>query len=502
MDEVDVVRPHGARSGRGVLAFVAALVGLTLIFIRERSGEVGLWDWDTYGRMHFIHHYRPDVWVDGHLMYHGVMRVVMAVGLSDLAAIQVITAASAAGFLCLLWWLCHREALSRAHTWLVLAAATIGSPGLVELFLIAEDNMLYLPVVLAVCGLLYLKHADRRDAIRRGVAVGVLIAAAMLINVSLLVMLGIIAAAPLLWVRDRTRALGVVVAGASALATYYLAHIVPFPGAKNALHQFLPQALELRDFAQSTTPLVSLARFEQYRGGLRAIGLAPSVHLMNAGPWLSTVLLGVLPKLVAGLWLALAVWLVRWRRTELLAGMRTRLDLVALVAIGLAFPYFYEPNLIERWDLFWVACLFALVPFFKLRPSRTAVALVVAIVTLQGVGTVVAIAHHYGVAWAQPQLAQARAMANDVRARNSKVVLLSADIDRLLLADIVFRSGPRTIYLLARDGACFRMLDLVEVPVELAEVQRVVAAAHASVYVDLAVSPSMLGALGLAPPPR
>ncbi len=499
----EVEPPRSPRGARGALTVLAVFVGLTVVLVAARAGEVGLWDWDTYARMHFIHHYEPHIWVDGHILYTGVMRVLMALGLGDAAAIVVLSAASAAGFVCLLWWICRREGLAPVPTALVLAGGTIGSPGLVELFLMAEDNLLYLPVVLGMCWLLYLRHGERRDAIRRGIGIGALVAAAILINVSLLVILGLFAAAPIMAVRDRTRALGLGVALAAAVATYYLAHVVPFGGAKIALHEFLPQALGLKDFSHSTTPLLSLARFEQYRGGLRAIGVAPSIHLMSAPPWLTTLMLGVIPKLVVVLWAAVGVWLVRWRREELRAAFTTRLDLLALIAVGAAFPFFYEPYMIERWDLFWVGAVFGLVPLFKLRPSRVVVALVAAAIALQGVGTVVTVLHHHGVAWPTPGLVEARATARLVRERYPGVVVMDLGRDRLLLAEFRRRSGTRRVVLVGeRDGAvtCIRMVDLIEVPSDLAEVQRALAEAQGPSYFDPELSPRVREALTPAAP--
>jgi hypothetical protein len=273
---------------------------------------------------------------------------------------------------------------------------------------------------------------------------------------------------------------------------------VPFNGAKVAVHEFLPQALQLKDFSQSTTPLISLARFEQYRGGLRSIGLAPSLHAMSAGPWLTALLQSVLPKLLVVLWAALGVWLVRWRRDELRAAFATRLDLLALIAVAGVFPYFYEPYMIERWDLFWVGCVFGLVPFFKLRPSRIAIGLVVAIVALQGIGTVVTVAHHYGVAWPTPGLAEERATARQIRDRGSaRVVVMSTARDRLLLADFIQQLGRPLAYLAGeRDGALtfVRLVALVEVPVDLAEVQNALGD-RSQTFIDPTLPPRVLDAL-------
>ncbi|MCX5747211.1 MAG: hypothetical protein NT062_32475 [Proteobacteria bacterium] len=483
-------------TGRRRLARAAIVVGtfvaITLVLVRERSGEVGLWDWDTYSRLQFIHRYRPDLYLDGHLLYHGVMRALMSVGLGDVMAVATTTAMGAAAFLCLMHWICRRAALGRGPTWLVMVAATVGSPGLVALFLMAEDNVLYLPVVLAIFYVVAQPPGDRRSAVWRGISLGGLLAAAMLINVSLLVMLFAFPAGLVswFWLRDRLRVLSATIAMGAAIVFYHLAHLVPFAGAKNALHEFLPQAVHLQDFQQSSTPLVSLARFAEYRGGLRAMALAPSVHLMDLPPSVRWVLVGLMPKIVFVLAACLVGWLVRFRAAELRAVLRTRFELLALFGIGLVFPYFYEPALIERWDVFWVGALFALVPFFQVRPSRVAVGLLVAILSMQGVGSLVAIAHHYGLAFADPSLSRMRAIAHEVVERNDNPMVLDFSIDRLRMADLTYRVGPRLVFLVRDEGGaltCSRLYDLLEVPVDLAELQQALRGKHA--YFDPALSP-------------
>jgi hypothetical protein len=409
----------------------------------------------------------------------------------------------AAAFLLLLGWICRRAQLSVGATWVVMTAATLGSPGLVALFLMAEDNVLYLPVVLGIYALMDQRDADRHAAIRRGIGLGALLAVAMLINVSLLVMLFALPAGFVLWLwlRDRVRALGLLVAFVSAFVIYYLAHVFPFTHAKIALHEFLPQALRLQDFAaKSNTPLFSLARFEEYRGGLRAIALTPNIHLMNQTSGLRIVLLQILPKVLFVLAALLVGWLIRYRGAALRTVLRTRLDLVGLLAIGLVFPYFYEPALIERWDVFWVGCLFGLVPFFKSRPSRFAIGLVVAMISIQGIGTITTIAHHYGVAWQNPALGRMRLAAREVTEQNRNPVVLAYDVDRLLLADFSFRTGGRVAYLVREDGGevtCFRLVNLIEQAISVAELQQ--ALQGKSSYIDPALSPNVRRVLGLAP---
>ena len=43
-----------SRSARGALNFGGAFLALVVLLVLERRGEVGLWDWDTYGRTLFI----------------------------------------------------------------------------------------------------------------------------------------------------------------------------------------------------------------------------------------------------------------------------------------------------------------------------------------------------------------------------------------------------------------------------------------------------------------
>jgi hypothetical protein len=489
------------KRARSWLRGAGAFVALTVALVLARRGEVGLWDWDTYGRLKFIHHYQPDRFLDGHVLYHYLMRGLMNVGLRDVTAVVVVTALGAAAFLWLLAWICRREGLSLPATALVLVAATFGSPGLVELYLLTEDNVLYLPVVLGIFYVAFQAGGERRAVLRRGVWLGLLFAVGILINVSLLVLLFALAVAPLLAKREPLRARGLVVAGGTALVAYYAAHVFPFTGAKAALHEFLPQALRLADFQQSNTSLFSMARLDQYLGGLRATALTPSVHLMRLPPGLYALLTGALPHVLAALALCLAGWVLLFRGGSLRAALWVRLDLLALFGVAVVFPYFYEPALIERWDVLWVGCLFALVPFLRSKPSNFAVGLVALMIALQAVGTTVAVAHHYGKAWADPAFVQMRAAAGEVRERHSDPLVLPFWVDRLLLADLTNQVPGRTIYLVRDDGAelaCFRIVDLMERPVSPREVRRALRVG-AHVYVDPALSPHTLGLLGREP---
>ncbi|HEY3450326.1 MAG TPA: hypothetical protein VGK67_28485 [Myxococcales bacterium] len=479
------------------VVLVPSLCALAALLVWVRSADEGLWDWDTYGRLLFLYHYQPELWLDGHVLYHYLVRAFMQVGIAPITGIFWITAGSAAALVGVAFWICRREGLSKAATALVLLAATLGSPGLVSLFLLTEDNLLYAPMLLAFYYLQALEPSDER---RRSVVSGLLLAAGILTNVSLLVLLFAAAAAPFLWKTQRRRALGVLLGAGTAVVAYHLAHLFPFTGAKNAMHEFLPQALRLRDFRLSDAPLFSLARVDQYLGGLRAMALTPSVHLMALPPLWRVALLSWLPKLLAALYLALAALLLsRAGLAATVSTLKRRLDLVALFGITAVFPYLYEPALIERWDLFWLALLLGLVLLLKARPPRPVVGLLVAAVAIQTAGGGLAIAHHFGKVFAEPGFTQMRAFARDVRQRGSDPLVLPFSVDRLLLADLTFRAPGRAIYLVRDAGdklECFRLFDLMEQPAPLSELQARVRASR-DVFVHPSLSRHSVELLGL-----
>jgi hypothetical protein len=344
----------------------------------------------------------------------------------------------------------------------------------------AEDNVLYFPVVL---GIFCLQYQIGGRVLLRGLALGALLGIAMLINISLLVLvLALVPAAALVAIRDRRRALGIVVAIATAVALYYLPHVT---GSRVALHEFLPKALGLEDFGTATAPLVSLERFELYRSGLRAIAVAPDLHQMVVPAGLRWTLLELLPWFVAACALGLGGTIVTTRSRELWHAALARIDLVATLAVGVVFPYFYEPFLIERWDVFWIGALFVLAQLLR-KPTRLVVGIAIAMICAQSIGTLVTIGHHYG-RWPDPHLQQARIVARDIALRNRDVVVLSYAIDRVVLADFLFRIGgePR-VFLVRPDGACFRVVFLGEYTVTLADVRWAVQTGRRP-YIDPAV---------------
>lgn len=461
------------------LAAVAFVV-VTLVLAAVLASSVGLWDWDTYQRLQFIGVYRPDLTADTHILYHHGMRALLALGVGPSPGVVLLTAASASVYVVLVGWLALRQGLRGGRLALVLVAATLASPGLVSLVLLREDNVPYLPLVLGVFALLHRDDADDRATTRSALGIAALLAAGMLLNISLLVVPLALAPVPLWWRSHRTRARRAAIAVVGAFAIYYAVHLLVFRDARIALHEFLPQALQLRDPTVASAPLLSLARVGQYLGGLRATALDPSVHLMQLPSAVHTALVVVAPKLLAGLYLALGVATIRRHGAALARELRARLDVVAAGAVAIVFPYLYEPVLVERWDLAWVGLVFALIVLLARAPSRWMVGLVVAIVSVQSIGGIVTLVHHRGHAFADPRFVEVRAVAHELRARDRDLVLLPFTYDRLLLADLTTRAPGRQVYLVRDDGpevTCVGVFYLTEHPVPLADVRAALARA-------------------------
>ena len=180
-----------------------------------------------------------------------------------------------------------------------------------------------------------------------------LLGLALLINITVLIFFVIGPVGLVAWVIGRraeaTRAL--VTIGA-CLLTYYGFHAVSGYGADIALHEYLVKAASLEDYGEDTAPTLSWLRVQQFAWGARAMFLTPGIYRMDLPTDLDTIVRGVLPIVVLGLYVALALWTLRKRQ----GGEATVWPLLpaSVVGVSVAFPYFYEPLLIERWDLFWL----------------------------------------------------------------------------------------------------------------------------------------------------
>lgn len=477
--------------------WIGAFVALSALLAGLLVADHGLWDWDTYQRVQFLPEYRDDLVADTHILYHHAIRALMALGLSPNGGIVVVTATSAAAFLLLVVHAAIRAGLSRRAQVLVMIGASLASPGLVSLFVLREDNLPYLPLLFALYALLYREDRERASAVRAGIVGGVLVALGMLLNISLLVIpIGLVPVC-LLWRWMPLRALRAAVLVGVTFAAYYLIHLTVFHGARIALHEFLPQALALRD-PTTQLPLFSTTRLEQYLGGLRAIALHPSVHLMRMSDTVHAALVVVLPKVLAGLYVLVAVDTLRRDRRAVWKAVWRRVDVVAIAGVALGFPYLYEPFLIERWDIMWSGLVLLLVVYRARTPSRLARVSIIAIVVIQSLGTVVTIAHRDADAFVDPEQVRLRTATARLHEERRHPLIFATDIDRAYLAEIATRTQGQPLYLLGeRDGEvrAYRVLFLDEQPAPLDEVRAALAGAHLP-YLDARLTPRMRAAIG------
>ncbi|PIE17293.1 MAG: hypothetical protein CSA65_09310 [Proteobacteria bacterium] len=480
------------------LRSLGVFAALTLLAFWLCGAREGLLDWDSYARFFFLSEYRPDLYHDTHQLYHRLLLLMRGMGLPLLVAERLLTASSYAAFLTLLWRIGRREGLSLRGLAFVLVLASLGSPGLLALLLSFEDNVAYFPFLVLFYYNLMRSASTRHDNLRYGVFAGLALALGLLINVTLLIFLFAGASLPLLLaLRLRAQASRLALTLATALLVYYVVYLTILHGSRVALHEVLPQALQLRDFQQSDTPLLSFARLEQYLGGMRAIALAPTVHFMQLPRWLRSPLLTFLPLALFALYLAAALLIARHREPRSREVERPLL-VPALFALALAFPFFYEPALIERWDIVYVGVVLLIVRSLG-RPQLPLLRSVLALMLLvQCAGGVLVLTNHYGLTYVDPALENTRKLAARARREGLRLLVLPNTTRRPYLAFLRHHTPGVLIYLAWREGGQLRVRMLVG----LREVEMPASALRSRVlrgtraFFDPRLDPWIVGALG------
>lgn len=497
---------RGPRAGRGDVStnplwkqwlFCLCAVGVAtaaLFFIQ--SGQSSYLDSDTYGRIAFIENYQPqNTAADAHILYHHLLAAAIHLpGVTPERGVFLLTALFFALFLATVFWVCRQHQLSVPNQRLIFWAVTLGSPGLVSLFYLAEDNVAYFPILFLLFHLLLRPAAEVRSNVKIAVLCGVLVALGMLLSVTVLVFLGLVVVVPFALIAERTDVvLRIGITIAVALAVYYLAHALLFPGCAFALNDYAKQAIDLKDYTASATDqmlrqsqsyssemvnhvprLFSLERMHLYLGGLRSISIAPTLHttslyegdpavLVNLGfarLGLTELILFVYALGFAATVVAIGVWFVR-QGGGARESFRQRPMLWALVAIAFGFPYAYEPHLIERWDIGWLLLLYLLV---RGLASGTLPAVlrnaVIAMLLLQSVGSVALAANHYGLLFRSEELTRFDSLARQARESNACAAVESIDDFGRGETYFAYRSGIETRIVISthQDSPTFALL--------------------------------------------
>lgn len=468
---------------------IALLAGALYLALNDTA----LLDWDTYQRLLFIEHYRSDFGADTHVLYHLLLRGLLGLGLTPLQAVFFVTATGWGLFLIAAAGVARARGLRGAPLVTTVVIAAVASPGLVSLVLSAEDNVAYFaPLLLAFHLMTHPGETDRQDR-TRGALAGVLLAVALLLNVTVLLYLVTLPLALVcMGLGQRRDAIRLGVAGGATLAVYYLAHATLFRDAPIALHDFLPRALALQDFEQSSAPLVSLERAGQYAGGLRAIALTPTFYRMTPPHWVASLATTWAP---AALCLAYTALLVRaWARVRGSVSYRRWVAPAVLCALAFVFPYFYEPVLIERWDWAWLWLFLGLVATVRSRPRAGAEVVLALVVAIHAGGSFLVVSHHFQRRYEHDEESELRALI-DTTLEDTNPMVLPARINRHHLAYIAHRRPSRRLFLVGDDAGELQCLELrrplMEQPTPCATVMQTVDRAD-DAFIDVAIGPDLL----------
>ena len=451
-------RPSSATLVFAVLAALAAVVVGSLL-----TTDANL-DWDTYSRIAFMRVYDPRYGGDTHVLYHRVLWIIRDLGVPPQAGVFGLTAASYGLFLLTVDWVGRARGLSVTQRAVVFGLALLCSPGIWTMTWMAEDNVAYLAPVL---GFLHLVTSDCEtplDEVWRGITAGVLLGLALLINITVLIFFVIGPVGLVAWVIGRraeaTRAL--VTIGA-CLLTYYGFHAVSGYGADIALHEYLIKAASLEDFGEDTAPTLSWLRVQQFGWGARAMFLTPGIYRMDLPTDLDTIVRGVLPIVVLGLYVALALWTLRKRQ----GGEATVWPLLpaSVVGVSVAFPYFYEPLLIERWDLFWLCHVLGCIALLRSRP-RMGVEVLLAILVLIELGyTALVFRHHFAGEFLQQVDRDTVEIIDEIQLRKPDAIVFEASVDPTQLARVA-HAAPGVPFMLVgqQDGQlrCARLMSWLD----------------------------------------
>lgn len=502
MERVDELRRRlDARSPAG--AFAIAVVGVLVYVMLVRSP--GFLDWDTYDRLRWIGDLNPAIVADGHILLHVVLHGLVAVGMDPARVVFAATAVGVGLLLAAATYVARARGLEGRALVLVVSLLLVASPGIVAMTAMAEDNVTYQAPLLLFLHWLTMPAPEGKER-AQGAKAGVMLALAMLLNITSLIFLFLLPLAPVLWgLRRRGDALRLVVTIGTALAIYYLFYLVLYPEAPIAMHQFLPQALRAQDFEQSTAPLGSWARFEQYVGGFRAMALIPTIHRMELSNWLVPLVTRWVPLLLLAAYVVLAARSWRLARAEGPIDRRAALLTAAVATLTVVFPYFYEPALIERWDMLWLVLFLALVAVVRSELRAGAEVVLALAMLFQVAGSGLVLAHQLGRAYERPEEAEVRAVTKELQTGGDDPIVLPLTIDRVHLAAMVHRLPRQRIYLVGDEGgqpSCRRMAPrtMNEVNAACAAVAQHVRGAPKA-YVDGRAVPALAAIEGPGSPP-
>ena len=420
------------QSTTAAIAAMAGVVGFSVAHFLTTDGNL---DWDTYGRMAFMPMYDPHIGGDTHVLYHRVLWWLQELGVSPQRGVFGVTGFFYGTFLVMVDWVGRRRGLSEAQRLLMFALVILCSPGVWTMTWMAEDNIGYLPPVLGYLHLMTCARGTLRQEVLRGIAAGTLLGIALLINITVLIFFVLVPVGLLAWcLGRREEALRSLLTVAVCLTGYYSFHAFAGYGADIALHEYVVKAASLEDFGEDTAPTISWLRLKQFVWGARAMFLTPGINRMELPTNLDNLVRVYLPGVVFVLYAALGAWTLRrrghreWAVWPLLPA--------SVVGISLVFPYFYEPLLIERWDMFWLCHILGAMALLKSRPRMGMEVLLAFLVLIESAYTTLVFTHHFGGKFRMAVDQDTIEVIDEINTSEPEAVIFEAGVDPTQMARV------------------------------------------------------------------
>ena len=427
------------------LVVSASLVSLAVFLLLTPESTL---DWDTYGRLGFISVYDPSVGGDTHVLYHRIAWLLYKSGLSAVDAVFSLTAGSWFLFLLVVDGVARARGLTARQRLFAFVCAVGASPGMLAMVWMAEDNVAYVALCLGFFHLMMRPRVAVSKETRVGCMAGVLWGLALLVNITVLIYFALVPVGLLaLGLGRRSEATRIACAVGVALIVYFGFHLIFGNGASVAMQEYVVKAVRLEDFGEDTAPTFSFMRLEQFVLGCRAMFLTPTVYRMDLPGGLLRVVNVYLPLILLALYGVVGAWFVARIRSQsanvwpVLPG--------ALVGLSLAFPYFYEPLLIERWDLFWLCYFIVMLSVIRAEP-RYGIEVLLAVAILIQVGcSVLVTLHHLGGVFITDHEAESAEIAREITEQPYRAVVLPEDIEATQMAHLRHHAAKTAVFLVS-----------------------------------------------------
>lgn len=340
-------------------------------------------DFDTCNRINYIQHglwdggFRLCNW-DVHKLYdylfYLLFKFLSFFGIKDpVIAVKFVTSFFISLYLAIAFYLSRKILQKRINSLYMVLLYSLGAPGIIFLFLTAEDNVAYLPFFMVFVYFftvkLLKKEAAKTKIFLYAVITGLLLAVCMQINISSLIFLFLICLIPFFIIRKQFDvAAGLLIMDLSAIVFYYMFDFIITHEFSDTLRAYLTDAIRLQDI--SKVQKLSVGHLKNILTGFIGILFFPRYDTWLSPCYFEKNILDFL----AGCYLI--VWIVFFAcfcyiTYKFWQGYGIKYENFLIGSSGILFltiiyPVLYESNCIERWDLFWITFIFIFVYLYDM----------------------------------------------------------------------------------------------------------------------------------------